>query len=500
MSISNDTLDDLADLPDVKTPQYDRSEVTPGIVHIGPSHFARGHLFKYIDRILHHDSQWGIRAISLKSSNVRDALEKQDYLYTITEHTAAGKQRHVVGSLMNITVAQENPKTTLDVLCDPNIKLVTITVTQKGYGHDPSTGTLDFERDDIKQCLESMDAPSTTVGYLVAALERRMQEGAPPLTIMSCDNMPSNGSILRNVVLAYAAQKSSKLRRYIESNITFPSTMVDRIVPTTTETDVFNAQSAGISDEWPIITENFMQWAIEDNFAGQVPDFASVGATVCDYVEPFELMKLRMLNGAHMALGCVGGLAGYEFVDEAMKNPSIHSFVLGFMEEASGTVPNIKGVDFAYYQDELVKRLENPYMKDELVRLARNGTQKINGRVVDTLEDAKANEKPYQHIAFATAAWIQYLKGYDEEGNEIDINDENAVSSGLQQIARNSNGNPQPVMTASRLFDYHLMNDKHFMADVTRHLQNIGQWGVIRATEEIYSEPQQDREAAYQKG
>ncbi len=516
----------------VSIPQYDRSQITAGVVHIGPSNFARGHLFKYFDQVLKQDPQWGVRAISLKSNKEKkplsqlakefvqtailpmarfqkpalparhkptrkEILKNQDYLYTVNEQSVDGTQRSVIGSLMDVTEVSEDPKGALDVLCDPNIKLVTITVTQAGYGHDPQTGNLDFERDDIKECLSRMDMPSTTVGYLVAALERRMKESAPPLTIMSCDNMEANGTILRQVVTTYATQKSSKLRKYIEENITFPSTMVDRIVPTTTNKDIFNSKAAGLDDEWPIMTEDFWQWVIENDFAGDMPDLESVGATVTSNVEPFELMKLRMLNGAHMALGCVAGLNGHTLVDKAMKNPKLKEFIQNFMHETATTVPPIEGIDFAEYQQRLIERLENPEMSDQLVRLARNGTGKVDTRFANPLKDAKAAGADYQHLAFATAAWIQYLKGYDDKGNLIGenikddsgtplgINDKKAVESGLQDMARKSNGNPQPVMTASGLFDADLMKDQEFIKDVSRHLRNIQEHGVVEAINAI---------------
>lgn len=369
----------------------------------------------------------------------------------------------------------------LDVLCDPNIKVVTLTVTQKGYCHDPATGTLDFKRNDIQECLSNMDEPSTAVGYIVTALERRMNAGAPPLTVISCDNMPANGTVLRNVVLAYAAQKSANLRRYIEERIRFPSTMVDRIVPKTTPENIFNSSANGIKDEWPIVTERFRQWVIEDSFSGEVPDFASAGVTVAKNVEPFELMKLRMLNGAHMALGCIGRLAGYKTVGEAVNDPQVFSFICAFMEEAAATVPHIDGVDFTLYQQQLIKRLQNPHMKDELSRLARNGSQKIDGRILDTLRDAKAHNLDCQHLAFATAAWIQYLKGYDDHGDVFDITDEHAVESGLQEIARNSNGSPEPVITASGLFNHDLIRDEAFIDAVSYHLHNIQREGAVNA-------------------
>lgn len=484
MKLLNNSLPELSAKGFI-VPSYDRSNVTAGVVHIGASHFARAHLFKYFDRILKNDPRWGVRAIDIRSHKRRDALKDQDYLYTVTEQGADKVKLRVIGSLIDITVASESPQDALNVLCDPAIKLVTITVTQGGYGHDPKTGTLDFDREDIQQCFSNMDEPSTTVGYLVAALEKRMEEGAPPLTIISCDNMPANGTILRNVVLAYATEKSADLRQYIEDNITFPSTMVDRIVPTTRKSDMFNIANQGIEDRWPVFTERYMQWVIEDSFAGEVPDFATAKATVTKDVEPFEFMKLRMLNGAHMALGCVAGLAGHKLVDKAMLVPELKKFIEGFMKEASATVPSIEGVDFNKYKAQVISRLENPHMSDELVRLARNGTQKINGRVLDTLIDAKSQNNTHEYLSFTTAAWIEYLKGYNEQGAAIEINDDVAVKSGLQDIARKSNGNPIPVMEASGLFGRSLMRDPEFIRDVSRHLKNIQDYGVLAAISQI---------------
>lgn len=467
--------------------KYDRSKITPGVVHIGPSHFARGHIFKTFDTILEQDPRWGVRAISLQTPNVRDALKKQDYAYTITERDANERNQRVIRSLIDVTVAPEDPQKALDVLCDPAIKLVTLTVTQKGYYYDPQNGSLDFENHDIQNCLSDMDPPSTAIGYLVAALEKRMQTGAPPLTIMSCDNMPANGAILKNVVIAYAARKSKELLRYIKTNITFPSTVVDRIVPRTKEEDLFNSISQGINDDWPIMTETFFQWIIENDFAGEVPNFAIGHATVTRDIELFELTKLRMVNGAHMALGCVAGLAGHQLVDQAMQDPQIMSFIKGFLDETEETINNIKSADTSTINKQwIIARLQNPHMEDELSRLARNGTQgKLKPRILDTIKNAIASGADYQHLAFVTAAWIEYLKGYDTNGNEFDILDENAIKAGLQDIARNSNGNPNPVMTASNLFDIDLMQHQGFMASVSRHLHNIQQYGVLDAIQKI---------------
>ncbi len=485
--LCNANLQQIAEAGLAQIPQYDRSQLKSGVVHLGPSHFGRGHVLRYLDDIAKTDPKWGVTMVGLMHSGVRDALADQDYLYTLKEQDGKTNPTRVIGCIKDMIVAREEPQKVLDVLSSHETKLVTMTVTEKGYGHDPKTGTLDFDRDDIKKCLNSLDEPNTAIGYLVAALERRMNSGAPPLTIISCDNIEANGIVLRNVVLAYAAEQSAHLRKYIENNVAFPSTMVDRIVPTTTDQQKDFSMAAGhISDKWPVQTEEFMQWVIEDNFAGEMPDLAAVGATITPDVNPFKAMKVRMLNGGHMAVGTLGKLAGYDRVHEAMGNETIRQFVSAFMSEVSDTLTPISNVDFIFYIELLIRRLENPALNDENSRVVRNATlSKIKPRALDAAESAIAKETSYNHVAFVTAAWIHYLKGTDDNKAEFDINDVHAVESGLQQVARNSNGNPNPVIAMSGAFSSGLQSHRGFMDTVTMHLHNIQQHGVVGAIERV---------------
>lgn len=475
--------------------RYDRSQVTPGIVHFGPSHFARGHAFKEIDDVLEFDPRWGVIGVSMMSSKARDALRDQDYLYTLTERAPNGQSNtRVIGALQDIIVASEEPERVLDVLADPRIKLVTITITQKGYGIDPATGQLDLNHPDIQNSFENLDEPSTVAGYLCLAIEKRRELGLDPLTIMSCDNITANGTVLKNVVLAFATQKSSELRRYIEEHVKFPSTMVDRIVPNTTPEAIATfEQETGIFDAWPVQTEEFFQWAIENDFSGDMPDLERAGATYTDEVYAYEMMKIRMLNGAHMALGCIGTLAGHDYVYEAMNDVALARFIEGFMYEASLTLKPLDGVDYNHYRDTLIDRLQNPAMKDDLGRLARNGVQKISNRMIESVRDAIAYDTPWSHLAFATAAWVQYLKGVDKKtGRTFDIQDKQAsevilplIDDTLQGLARNSNGNPAPVMTYSGVFSHQLMAHPDFTKAVEGHLHAIQDFGMKSAVENL---------------
>lgn len=500
----------LKSLPsDIQIPQYERSEVTTGVVHIGPSHFARAHILRYFDDILEQDPSWGVTVINvrqkkeglstewsaaqgnpeknLKERHVAAVLERQDYLYTIAEQSVEGVSRRVIGSITDMISAPDEPQQALAALTNPDVKLVTLTLTEGGYGHDPKTGQLDFSRPDIKACIESMDGPSTAVGYLVAAIEQRWKDGSQPLTIMSCDNMAGNGQILENAVLAYAGARSRDLRRYIEQNISFPNTMVDRIVPGVTAQHLEDSKKAGVHDAWPVVSEGFSEWVIENDFStDQRPPLERVGVQLTDDVFAHELRKIRMLNGAHVATGIIGKLAGYEYVDEAILNPDIERFIEGFMVETARTLKPLEGVDYGQYAASLMTRLKNPYMQDELPRLPRNATTgKLATRILAPLKDAMAQGHGWDHLAFVTAAWVQYLKGYDDQGTEFDIKDPNAVETGLQDLARKSNGNPKPIISASGMFGTDLQGDPAFMKAIQTHLHNIQQHGVVAAASMI---------------
>lgn len=490
IDLSQQSLDSLPS--DIETPDYDRSQVKTGIVHIGPGAFFRGHQAVYIDDVLKEgDLRWGICAVSLKSTSMRDALEKQDYLYSVVRQFASGDSARVIGSIKKAMVAYEDPQAVIDQMADPDIKLVTMTVTQKGYYYDGKSGQLDFDHPDIKQCLDETSDPVSTVGYLVAALDKRMKDGTAPFTVMSCDNLPGNGDVLRNVVLAYAGQKSKELRKWISENVAFPNTMVDRIVPQTTDAEIDKiAQDFNISDSWPIYTEPFRQWIIENKSSNDMPDIEESGALIVDDVIPFELMKIRILNGAHMALGPVGFLIGYDHSNTALMDSDVESFVDGFIDEAIATLGPVPGIDIQDYKQDIIDRISN--MPDDLTRLARNGSQKVQSRFLSPLKDAIAKDTPYDHIAFAVAGWMEYLKGFNADGQAFDINDGEGVRMGLQDIARNNNGDPHPLLAVREIFGPDLSSHKAFIEKVEKALQSIEQDGMLTALRQFNDRIAQD--------
>lgn len=486
----------LADLPPgVEAPGYDRSKVKTGIVHIGPGAFFRGHIALYIDDLLRQgDLRWGITAVSLKSAAVRDTLAAQDNLYTVVEQKPMGHTARVVGSLKEVLVAREEPGAVLARMTDPDVKLVTLTVTQSGYYYDPKTKQLDFDHPDIKESLDASTDALATVGWIVAALERRKEAGVEPFTVMSCDNIPGNGNVLRNVVLAYASRHSQELMEWIAQNVSFPNTMVDRIVPKLQQQQRDHLEAHfGINDAWPVFTEPFRQWVIENEFSTDAPDFAAAGALVAEDVFPYELMKIRLLNGIHLAMGVIGYLSGYQYSHEAVSDPAIRSFVDRFFDEIKADLPPVPGVNLDKYTDALIERLMNPYMKDELTRLARNGSQKVPTRLIDPIREAISREENYDDIAFALAAWIVYLRGIDGKGEPFDISDEEAFRTGLHELSFDCNGRVCPILSVGGIFGQDLPANDAFCAKVMESLALIEEKGMSGALRELYyaSLPQQ---------
>ncbi len=468
----------------IQKPNYDRSKVKTGIVHIGPGAFFRGHEAVYIDDVLNSgDLRWGICAVDLRSRERRDALQKQDYLYSVVSQFHDRDSVRMIGSITNFLVGAENPRAVIDQMADPDVKLVTLTVTQKGYYYDSKSGQFHFNHPDIKKELEEATDPVSTVGYIVAALDKRRLDGIKPFTVMSCDNLPSNGDVLRSAVLAYAGRKSQELQHWIAGNVAFPNTMVDRIVPALTQEHLDKIAAQGVSDAWPIYTEPFRQWIIEGEFCNDMPDLEKAGAAIVSDVIPYELMKIRILNGSHMALGPIGFLAGHIFGNEALKDPSIKKFIEGFMEDVTPTLQPVPGIDIEEYKKEILNRISQ--FPDELTRLARNGSQKAPARFLSPLKEAIAKGTPHDHITFAIAAWMHYLKGYDAKGNEFDILDEEGINMDLQERARSGGGDPRELFAVHQIFGPDLQEHRPFVQKIDKWLRAINDRGMMNALREF---------------
>jgi len=427
LRLSNASLDRLPG--QIGRPKYDRSGIRPGIVHLGIGAFHRAHQAVVIDDLLAQGaSDWGIVGASLRSSDTHDALAPQDCLYTVAIRSGAGAAHRVIGSVLETVVARANPVQLIARMAEPATRIVSLTITEKGYCHTPQTGELDEQHPDIVHDLTNPEASRSAAGFLVAALSRRREAGVVPFTVLSCDNLSANGRAVRRIVTQFASLRSRELGKWIEDEVAFPSTMVDRIVPETTDADRAAVASAlGMTDAWPVITEPFTQWIVEDNFAAGRPDFAAAGVQLVADVTPFEHMKLRLLNASHSALAYLGYLAGYETIAAAMANDRFAAFARQVMEDAAPTLAMPAGTDLAAYIASLLRRFANPALHHRTWQIAMDGSQKLPQRLLGTMQDRLRRGMPIDAHALAVAGWMRYVTACDEQGRAIDVRDPMAV-------------------------------------------------------------------------
>jgi len=429
----------LARLPgQIRRPDYDRSGIGPGIVHLGIGAFHRAHQAVVIDDLLAQGaSDWGIVGASLRSPDTRDALVPQDCLYTIAVRSGAGTEHRIIGSVLEVIVAPANPARLVARMADPATRIVSLTVTEKGYCHTPQTGELDEQHPDIVHDLRHPDAPRSAPGFIVAALERRRAAGIAPFTVLSCDNLSANGHTAKRIVMQFAALRSRELARWIEDEVAFPSTMVDRIVPETTEADRASVASAlGMIDAWPVVTEPFTQWIVEDRFPAGRPDFAAASVQLVSDVTPFEHMKLRLLNAGHSALAYLGYLAGFETIAATMTDERFAAYARQVMEDAAPTLAMPAGTDLAAYSASLLQRFSNPALHHRTWQIAMDGSQKLPQRLLATMQDRLRLGLPIDTHALAVAGWMRYVTAKDEAGRAIDVRD--PIAAKLREIAEDA--------------------------------------------------------------
>lgn len=404
----------------------DRPAPGPGIVHFGPGAFFRAHLAIYTDEAINASGgDWGIVAVSLKSPTARDALAPQEGAYTSVTLTPEGMAPRVISALSDVLVAPENPGAVIDMLADPAIRIVSLTITEKGYGVDPGTGGLDTAHPDIAHDLADPDSPTSAIGYIVAGLARRREDGTPPLTVLSCDNLPSNGALTRAVTLDFARRIAPDLADWIDANVAFPSSMVDRITPATTDADIAAlAKATGYEDPAAVFHENFRQWVIEDDFPNGRPKWEVAGAQFVSHVEAHELMKLRCLNGTHSTLAYLGYLAGYETIAETVANPDFARLCeVLWRDEITPTVPQPEGEDLPTYCATLMTRYRDASIRHRTWQIAMDGSKKLPQRLLGTIADNLAQGRMPQGLCLAVAGWMRYVGGVDEHGAAIDVRD-----------------------------------------------------------------------------
>nr|WP_269585918.1 mannitol dehydrogenase family protein [Roseibium sp. Sym1] len=423
-----------------------------GIVHLGLGAFFRAFGAIYIeDAMAASGGDWGIIGVSLQSPRMHDQLAPQDFVYTAQELGPEGETLRQVESVVDVLVARENPEAVLTSMADPTTRIVTLTVTEKGYCHDPATGRLNPDHPDIRHDLTHA-LPVSAPGYLVRALARRKATGLPPFTVLTCDNLPDNGRLVRGIVLDLAERLDPELAAWIASEGRFPATMVDRIVPATKPEDVDAlAQKTGRYDAAPVLHEPFRQWVVEDDFVPAYgedarPDLAAAGVELVGNVTAYEHMKLRMLNGTHSSLAYLGYLAGHETIAETVADPAFARFVKSLWRKE--IIPSFQappGVDLEAYADALFERYANPGIRHRTWQIAMDGSQKLPQRILGTLRDNLAADRPSPGLCLAVAAWMVYVGGTGLDGAPIDVRD--PMADRLKSLSDNAK-DPAAKVTA----------------------------------------------------
>lgn len=411
-------------------PAVDPRDVTVGIVHLGIGAFHRAHqaVFTELAAAASGRNDWGIVGVTQRSASVRDQLMAQDGLYSVMERGARSAPLRVIGSVRDVLYAGADPDAVVARIADPAVRIVTLTVTEKGYRR-AGGGRLDRSDPEVMADLAGRP-PATVVGQLVRGLHRRMADGGGPVTVLSCDNLVGNGAVLCGLIgdflEALPDADAGVLADWVATSVRFPSSMVDRIVPATTAADLAEVASAlGLSDQGVVVAEPFRQWAIEDDFAGDRPAWELAGATLTHDVSAWEAVKLRMLNASHSLLAYVGALRGHETIAQAVADDQIAAEAAALM--AVDVAPTIRvpdGLDLAAYRHEVLERFANPSLRHTTTQVAMDGSQKLPVRLLGTVRDRLAAGAVPVHAALAIAAWMTYVaRGHDLNNRPLPLDD-----------------------------------------------------------------------------
>jgi mannitol 2-dehydrogenase len=469
----------------VPTPSYDRAAVRAGIVHIGVGGFHRSHEAMYIDRLLEQGKalDWGICGVGVLPSDrgMADVMAAQDGLYTlVVKHPDGTLEPRVVGSIVEYLLAPDDPEAVVEKMADEATRIVSLTVTEGGYNFSPVTGEFDAADPDVAADLQPGAAPRTTFGLVTEALVRRRERGLAPFTVVSCDNIQGNGDVARRSFTAFAGLRDRELGSWMEQTVPFPNSMVDRITPGTTDDDREEVRRRfGIDDGWPVVCEPFTQWVLEDRFSLGRPPLEDAGVQLVEDVEPYELMKLRLLNASHQGLAYFGYLAGYRLVHEAAQDALFQRFLLGYMEaEATPTLRPVPGIDLGEYRENLIARFSNPAIRDTLARLAFDGSERIPKWLLPVIRENLASGGEIRRSAAVVASWARYCEGLDEEGRPIEIMDRRRDR--LMANAARQREDPLAFVADRELFG-DLADDERFTEQYRTALDSLRERGA-RAT------------------
>jgi fructuronate reductase len=482
----------LPSLRSAEAPGYAPGDVRIGIVHLGIGAFFRAHAAVYTDDVLTEvGGDWGVCGVSQRSRTVPDQLDPQDGLYTVLERSGDGEPTaRVIGSVREVLCAADEPSTVVERIAAPTTKLVTLTVTEKGYRYDPGTGRLAMD-DDLAADLAG-EAPRTVVGQLVRGMQQRQRTEAGPLTVVSCDNLPENGPLLAGLVHEFIAQlppeEADPLTDWVRSSAAFPQTMVDRIVPATTDDDRAEIERLlGVRDDGVVVAEPFRQWVIEDAFAGPRPEWERAGAILTDDVGAYERVKLRLLNGTHSTVAYLGAVAGYGFIAEALADQRIAGAARRLItEDSTPTLTQPPGVELSAYGDQVLERFSNAALGHRTTQVAMDGSHKLPQRLLGTARERLAAGAEPRWVALGVAAWLRYLAGTTDAGEPITVDD--PLAERLQPLTsadRSASEVTEAVLRIREVFGDDLGEDERFVELVTTWLDALRRHGVLGALEDL---------------
>ncbi|APY09840.1 mannitol dehydrogenase [Seonamhaeicola sp. S2-3] len=473
----------------VKVPTYDRSTIKTGIVHVGIGGFHRAHQAYYTDQLLHNENikDWGICGVALLDfdTKIYQTLKNQDGLYTLVVKELDGTlTKQVIGSIVEYLFAPQNPTAVIEKMASPEVKIITLTITEGGYNYNEATKAFDFSNLSIIHDLEYPKTPKTIFGYLTQALKLRKKLGLKGVTIQSCDNIQGNGDMTKKMLLSYIRKAEPELVSWVETNVSFPNAMVDRITPVTSVEDITHLkETSGIDDAWPVVCESFKQWIIEDDFVAGRPPWEKVGVQFVEDVEPFEKMKLQLLNAGHSVLGILGALIGYNTIDEAANNKSIKNFLKIYMrDEVAPILRDLKGVDLESYEATLLERFGNIYIKDQIERICSESSSKIPIFILPTVKAQLKENGSITYAAFVIAAWCKYNLGKDEYQKPLVIKD--VMANILHEQALKATNKPETFLQLETVFGG-LSASNTFVKAYAKAYNDIVKYGVEKCVKEM---------------
>lgn len=458
------------------------------IVHIGVGGFFRAHQAVYLDHLLHlpGHARWGYCGVGLLAHDaaIRDAMRAQDCLYTVVERSGRGDVARVIGSLLEFMYAPDDPEAVLEKMADAGTRIVSLTITEGGYYVNHGSGEFDAAHPDIVHDLAHPRAPRCSFGYLAEALQRRRERGLAPFTVMSCDNLQNNGDVARHMLLAFTQLRDPGLSAWLAQHGAFPNSMVDRITPATTDAHrALVRERFGLDDAWPVMTEPFTQWVIEDRFPGGRPAWELVGAQMTHDVEPYEKMKLRLLNAGHQSLCYIGMLLGDEYAHEATADAGIRQLFSDMMDvEITPLLPAAAGIDLALYKRTLIERFANPAIRDQLARIGTEGSARIPKFVLPSVREQLERGGPIALLSFTVACWFRYLNGISDLGTAMPLNDPHADR--LREHAVRGGADASVLLSLRELFG-ELSDQPRFVAQVSDSLLRLYRDGARAALNHV---------------